>query len=331
MSQTNYRGLEFDLPTELIAQSPAVPRDSAKLLVYDRGQQSITHDIFSNIAAYLQPETSLVMNNTKVDHCRWLFDENKIEIFVLEKLDDHRVVAMVRPGKRFKLGQTTQLTESISARTLAINEDGHRTLELSLPHDHPELLAHEHVPLPPYITQNDELAEEYQTVYAKHSGSKAAPTAGLHFTKDLLAEIGESNELIELELEVGLGTFAPLTDENFESQTLHKERYNVDASAAKSLNQSRHITAVGTTSLRTLESITFDGSAKFGDTDIFIMPGYEFRNVDSLITNFHLPGTSLLLLVEAFIGDRAETERIYQEAISRSYRFYSFGDAMLIL
>ncbi len=331
--------IEFDLPDGLVAQEPARPRDSARLLVYDRASQIVVDDVFYNLDKHLPKETTIVLNNTKVDKCRWLFDAGKMEVFVLQKLDTHTIQAMVRPGKRFKDGAHVQLAEGLSAEVVAINADGLRTLRLSRPHNSSEWAEHEHIPLPPYIAQDDSLADEYQTVYANSVGSKAAPTAGLHFTEAQLRELHQTHDIAELELQVSLGTFAPLTQANFDSGKLHKENYWVDTLNLQKITEASHITAVGTTSLRTLESLdTFqalglenkkDGVA--GATDIFITPGYEFRHVDSLVTNFHLPGTSLLLLVEAFVGSRAETERIYQHAIDNNYRFYSFGDAMLIV
>lgn len=329
--QSNYKGIDFQLPEELVAQEPVSPRDSAKLLVYSRADESIRHKKFSDLPDLLQSSTAMVVNETKVDDCRYLFDDGKTEIFVIQKLDDRRVIAMVRPGKRFKLGAEVKLDASLSCVVKAISPDGHRTIEFNVSHDSEALLAHAHVPLPPYIAQDDSLALEYQTVYANNPGSMAAPTAGLHFTDELLTRIGLTHDIIGVDLKVGLGTFASLTEDNFSRERLHEESYTVSPDAAESLLAAKHVTAVGTTSLRTLESIKFDGLPKSGNTDIFIQPGYKFRNTDSLITNFHLPGTSLLLLVEAFIGDRAEMERIYKEAISMKYRFYSFGDAMLIL
>jgi S-adenosylmethionine:tRNA ribosyltransferase-isomerase len=228
---------------------------------------------------------------------------------------------------------TTQLTAWLSVEVLAVDSDGIRTLKLSVPHDDERLQKYEHVPLPPYIPQNDKLSDEYQTVYAKPLGSKAAPTAGLHFTKELLVKLQESHNLVEVTLHVGLGTFAPLTEQQLKSGSLHSEHYEITEKAAQVLNKARHITAIGTTSVRTLESNkkTHGFSAKFSTTDILIQPGYKWHAVDSLVTNFHLPGTSLLLLVESFVGSEPELKRIYTHAIAEKYRFYSFGDAMLIL
>lgn len=330
--------INFELPKELIAQAPASPRDSARLLVYDRRTRTITDSVFSKLPKFLRNDTTLVLNNSKVEHCRLLFDEGKTEIFILEKLDTNTVLALVRPGKRFKLGQTSFLNVSgdnyIEVTTQAIDEVGIRTLKLSVQHDDERLKLLEHVPLPPYIHSSpageDKLAKEYQTVYAKPLGSKAAPTAGLHFTEKLLDEISSKHDVEEVTLHVGLGTFASLTDDNFKTGTLHKEWYEISEPVAEKLNKAKHITAVGTTTTRTLESWSASGD-KMSETNIFIQPGYKFLKVDSLITNFHLPGTSLLLMVEAFIGSEQEMKRIYEHAIAEKYRFYSFGDGMLIL
>lgn len=322
--------IDFKLPEELIAQEPASPRDSARLLVYDRKSRSITDTVFSELPMFLAANTTLVLNNSKVEHCRWLFDNGKTELFVLEKLDQHTIRALVRPGKRFKLHTETVLTDWLHAQTVAIDKEGIRTIKLNVQHDDIRLAEVEHVPLPPYIKQNDTLAEEYQTIYAKPLGSKAAPTAGLHFTETLLQQIGKNHEIAEVTLHVGLGTFAGLTDDNYKTGTLHEEWYEIPSKVLNVLQESKHITAVGTTSARTLESWKKTGESS-GNTDIFIQPGYTFEAVSSMITNFHLPGTSLLLMIEAFIGDEREMQRVYDHAIAQNYRFYSFGDAMLIL
>lgn len=320
----------FELPEELIAQVPASPRDHARLLVYDRASKVITDDYFYNLCKYLTKGTLVVANNTKVNHCRYLFHDGKTEIFVVEAVNDNTVRAMIRPGKYFKLGESVVLDSGLVATTTHIDEDGLRTLTFNLPRDDARLVRASHVPLPPYIEQNDMLAEEYQTVYARQAGSLAAPTAGLHFTTELKQKVVSGFRWEEVTLEVGLGTFASLSDKNFESGSLHAERYEIADSVAKSVNSATHITAVGTTTLRTLESFANTGK-KCDETSIFIQPGYEFKRVNSLITNFHLPSTSLLLLVEAFIESRSELEKVYKHAIKEKYRFYSFGDAMLII
>lgn len=330
---------DFTLPQELIAQAPAHPRDHARLLVYRLSDGSITDKYFYDLPKYLPADSALILNNSKVDHCRWLF--GNVELFVLEKNDPVTVRAMVRPGRKFRQGARVELTDWLSAEVLAVDKEGIRTLRLSVQHDDPRLQMYEHVPLPPYIAQDDRLAGEYQTVYAKPSGSLAAPTAGLHFTPKLLQKIAESHSVAEITLHVGLGTFAKLTDENLATGRLHAEHFEITPQVAESLNRATHRTAVGTTTVRTLESAFDQGfQPKTGATDIFIRPGYHFRAVDAMVTNFHLPSTSLLMLVAAFIADKkslpeaeaaAELLRIYEHAIKQKYRFYSFGDAMLLI
>ena len=321
----------FDLPQELIAQAPAQPRDHARLLVYDRNTKHIRDVFFYDLPKYLPAHTSLVLNKAKVDKCRLRF--GSMEIFILDTHNPTTITCMVRPGKKFKLGKTIALNENLTAKTIAIDEEGLRTIELAVPLDDPVYDQYKLTPLPPYIEQNELLSEEYQTVYAKDPGSKASPTAGLHFTKELLTSVKQHHPVIEITLNVGLGTFALLKESSIESGTLHEESYEVNELAAKQLSEAQSITAVGTTSLRTLESVARDGNvaASKGATNIFIRPGHTFQVVDHLITNFHLPGTSLLLLVEAFIGSRDELARIYRHSIEKQYRFYSFGDAMLIV
>ncbi len=322
--------IDFKLPDELIAQEPVNPRDSARLLVYERKSGIITDTVFSELPNLLNSDTTLVVNNSKVEHCRWLFDGGKTEIFVLEKLDTQTIRALVRPGKKFKKGTKVQVNDFLKANVTNIDEDGIRTIKLNINHDDSRLSEIEHVPLPPYIKQNDELAEEYQTIYAKPIGSKASPTAGLHFTDKLMNKIKTKFGYAEVTLHVGLGTFAGLTEENYKTGKLHSEWYEISEENLEIIDRAKHITAVGTTSARTIESWA-NSHKDNDDTEIFIQPGYEFKKVNSLITNFHLPGTSLLLMVEAFIGSKTEMQKIYDHAIAEKYRFYSFGDAMLIL
>ena len=320
----------FKLPEELIAQRPASPRDSARLLVYSRADKSITDAIFRDLPKYLDPDTTLVLNQAKVDKSRLRF--GSLEIFILDSFNDKTVLAMVRPGKKFKLGANLELTDAISAKVTDINDDGHRTIEFSVPLDDAEITKHRLTPLPQYIAQDESLSDQYQTVYAADSGSKAAPTAGLHFTGELLDRIGEKWPIARVTLDVGLGTFAPITDDDVVAKTLHQERYTISPQVVEKLNAAKHITAVGTTSTRVLESAWDNGfkPVESATTDIFIQPGDKLQAVDSLITNFHLPSTSLLMLVAAFTG-RDDLMRIYHHAIKQEYRFYSFGDAMLIL
>jgi len=325
---------DYHLPEELIAQQPATPRDHSRLLIYNRKDQSITDDYFYNIGKYLPAETSLVVNNSKVEKCRLLFNDGKIEIFVTKAVNDKVVEAMVRPGKKFKVGKTAQLTDQVTAKTINIAEDGIRTIQLSHSLDDDAITPFKHTPFPPYIERDESLADRYQTVFAKDSGSKAAPTAGLHFTDELLTKLKDQGiQKKEVTLHVGLGTFAPVKADNIDEHIMHSEWYQITSKQATELNASKNITAVGTTSVRVLESaVNKDGSFEpcTGDTDIFITPGYQFKSVDHLITNFHLPKSTLLMLVSAFMGFD-ETHRLYKHAITEKYRFYSFGDAMLIL
>lgn len=325
---------DYHLPEELIAQKPATPRDHSRLLIYDRETGTISDDYFYNIGKYLPTETSLVVNNSKVEKCRLLFNDDKIEIFVTKAVDNCVVEAMVRPGKKFKPGKTVKLADGLSAKTLNIAEDGIRTIELSRSLDDAITEKFKYTPFPPYIERDESLADRYQTIYAKDEGSKAAPTAGLHFTPELINKLEKQGiEKKEVTLHVGLGTFAPVKTEKIEDHIMHSEWYQISDAQARELNRSKSITAVGTTSVRVLESAEkIDGKfvAGSGETDIFITPGYSFQSVDHLITNFHLPKSTLLMLISAFIGFD-ETKKIYEHAIEEKYRFYSFGDAMLLL
>jgi S-adenosylmethionine:tRNA ribosyltransferase-isomerase len=325
---------DYNLPEELIAQRPADPRDHSRLLVYNRKNGVITDDYFFNIGNHLPQNTSLVVNNSKVEKCRLLFHGDKMEIFVTKVINDKTVEAMVRPGKKFRPGKKVQLTGELHAKTTHISQDGIRTIELSHPLDHPLMEAFKHTPFPPYIKRDESLANRYQTVFARYTGSKAAPTAGLHFTPELIKKLEKQGiEKKEVTLHVGLGTFAPVKTETIEDHVMHSEWYQITAEQARSLNQSESITAVGTTCVRVLESAP-ENKGDFvpcsGETDIFITPGYSFKAVDHLITNFHLPKSTLLMLVSAFAG-YDEVKKIYAHAIRGKYRFYSFGDAMLIL
>lgn len=325
---------DYNLPEELIAQKPANPRDHSRLLVYNRKTGQITDDHFYNIGEHLPKETSLVVNNSKVEKCRLLFNDDKIEIFVTKAVTDKLVEAMVRPGKKFKSGKVVKLTDHLSAKTHSVAEDGIRTIELSHSLDNEFMEPHKHTPFPPYIERDESLADRYQTVFAKDLGSKAAPTAGLHFTPELLDKLkGIGIEKKEVTLHVGLGTFAPVKANHIEEHVMHSEWYQISKEQADALNSSKSITAVGTTSVRVLESAPKkEGkfSACSGETDIFITPGYKFKSVDHLVTNFHLPKSTLLMLISAFTG-YDEMKKIYDHAIREKYRFYSFGDAMLIL
>jgi len=325
---------DYDLPDKLIAQEPAQPRDHARLLVYDRATKKITDDYFYNLLEYLPTETTLVVNNSKVEKCRLLFDEGDKEVFILDAINNDTVRALIRPGKKFREGRTVQLSEEISASVIDIDEEGIRTLKMDPALDNPAYDKYKYTPFPPYIEQNESLSEEYQTVYARDLGSKAAPTAGLHFTDELWKKISKSGiRQAEVTLHVGLGTFAPVKADRIEDHNMHSEWFEISEQTADQLNKAEHITAVGTTSVRVLETC-LQRHGEFvstkTETDIFITPGYNFKAVDALITNFHLPKSTLLMLVAAYTGFD-EMKRIYEHAVSQEYRFYSFGDAMLIL
>lgn len=330
MPNISLSDFDFHLPEALIAQEPAHPRDAARLLVYDRATSHIHDDIFRNLGDWLHPDTTLVMNNSKVEKARLAHGNS--EVFILRQINPTVCEAMVRPGRRFKPGKTFYWADGIHIETLSVSDDGLRTLRFDRPIDDPSFDRFRQTPFPPYIKPNEALADEYQTVYAKPEGSKAAPTAGLHFTTDLLARLARKHTLAEVTLHVGLGTFAPVKNERIEEHTMHSEWTSIDTPTAELLNRATHLTAVGTTTTRVLESLVLPGrrfEAASGDTSIFITPGYEWKAVDSLITNFHLPKSTLLMLVAALTGVD-ELQRIYAHAIAERYRFYSFGDAMLI-
>lgn len=319
---------DFELPRDLIAQQPARPRDHARLLVYDRASKKLSDDHFFNLDKNLVKDSTIVLNDSKVEKNRLRF--GKVEIFVLEELQPKIVRAWIKPGQKFKSGDRLNL-DRLKVRVRAVEPDGVRVLELDRSIDDPTIAKRRLTPFPPYIKADEKLARDYQTVYAKPAGSKAAPTAGLHFTAKMLKKIEAKHPLAKITLHVGLGTFAPLRQENLKSGKLHEEWFDLNLPTAQILNKSMHITAVGTTTCRVLETISRPFKPTSGQTDIFIQPGYRFRAVDSLITNFHLPKSSLIMLVSAFIGSVSETQRLYRHAIESRYRFYSFGDAMLVL
>ena len=322
---------DFELPKYLIAQTPASPRDHARLLIYDRKSRQINDDYFYNLDQYLLPATTLVLNDSKVEKSRLRFGST--EVFVLETINPTTIKALVRPGKKFRTGATTRIElqdKLLDIVTVDVDEQGIRTLHLSLPISDHRLDSYRLTPLPPYISQNESLSGQYQTVYAKPLGSKAAPTAGLHFTKTQLSELEKKHPIAKLTLHVGLGTFAPVKTDDIAGHKMHSEDFFLSAEAAAKLNESESITAVGTTSIRVLETLGKPFHEASGSTDIFITPGYEFKAVESLITNFHLPKSTLLMLVAALVGTTEQMHSIYQHAIENKYRFYSFGDAMLV-
>jgi S-adenosylmethionine:tRNA ribosyltransferase-isomerase len=327
---------DYRLPEELIAQEPSDKRDHSRLLVYNRANQSIQHSQFHHIGKYLPSNTTLVMNNTKVDECRLQWEEGKKEVFIVSSMVDNPVTAMVRPGRQFKKGAHHQLSETCHLEVEELLEDGLRRCRLTPEPTDPAWRPFFYTPFPPYIKPNEELAGRYQTVYSTTPGSKAAPTAGLHFTPELLQGLRDQGiPQTEVTLNVGLGTFAPVKSEELLSHKMHEEFFSVSPSALDSISNAKHITAVGTTSCRTLESLSdvdlqppYETVSR--ETDIFIYPGYAWKRTNALLTNFHLPKSTLLMLLAALVGVEA-WRRIYDEAIREGYRFYSFGDAMLVL
>ena len=332
----------YDLPEELIAQTPVEPRDSSRLLVYDRSTGKTEHRIFHEIKEYLRPGDVLVVNNTKVLPARmFAYTEKggKVEVLLLKRLDYERWEVLVRPGKKAREGMVLRISDELSLTVEGRTETGERIVRFRFAGTFEEILARVGtMPLPPYIHEKLENQSRYQTVYSKVDGSAAAPTAGLHFTESLLAEIRAMGVTIaEILLHVGLGTFRPVKEEDLTHHVMHSEYYCVDAKATEIVNaakrEGRRVIAVGTTSVRTLETVADEhGFLRpcCGDTSIFIYPPYHFRCVDALITNFHLPESTLIMLVSALVG-RENCLSIYREAVEKRYRFFSFGDAMLIL
>ena len=334
----------YHLPKELIAQTPIQDRAASRLLVYHRATRTIEDRVFSDITDYLDHRDVLVRNNTRVLPARLFAHRSdtggNMEFLLLKRTGEKTWECLARPARRAVIGREYAVNGELSIRVLGDTEaDGGKTIELLYDGIFEEVLDRAgQMPLPPYITERLEDKDRYQTVYAETNGSAAAPTAGLHFTKDLLAQIqARGTDIVDILLHVGLGTFRPVAEEKIEDHVMHKEYYEVSTEAAERINQARanggRIIAVGTTSCRTLESVTTEnGIVQPGKdwTGIYITPGYRFRAVDALITNFHLPESTLLMLVSALTG-REEALRCYAHAIKERYRFFSFGDAMLIL
>ena len=333
----------YDLPEERIAQTPMTPRDASRLLVYDRKQDKVEHRIFRDVTEYLQKGDVLVVNNTKVLPARmfgYTANGGKVEVLLLKRQNATDWEVLVKPGKKAKTGVTLTVSEELSLTVLSSTEIGGRIVRFSYEGVFEDVLSRVGtMPLPPYIKQKLSDQSRYQTVYCKTEGSSAAPTAGLHFTPELLQKIkGMGVEIVEVLLHVGLGTFRPVKVDTVEDHVMHSEHYEVTEEAAQKLNlaksEGRRIIAVGTTSVRTLESATDENGvikAGGGDTQIFIYPPYRFRMVDALSTNFHLPESTLVMLVSAFVGDREKTLQLYKTAVEKEYRFFSFGDAMFIV
>ena len=340
----NVKDYDYDLPEELIAQDPLEDRSSSRLMVLDRQTGDVEHRHFTDILEYLHPGDCLVINNTKVIPAR-LFGvkedtQAKIEVLLLKRKENDIWETLVKPGKKAKPGTVISFGDGLLKGTVVdVIEDGNRLIQFSYEGIFEEILDQlGQMPLPPYITHQLKDKNRYQTVYAKHEGSAAAPTAGLHFTKELLKEIEDMGVTIaHVTLHVGLGTFRPVKVDNVLDHHMHSEFYVVEEEEAKKVNDAKknggRVICVGTTSCRTVESATGeDGILKAGSgwTDIFIYPGYRFKILDGLITNFHLPESTLVMLVSALAG-RDHVLHAYEEAIKERYRFFSFGDATLII
>ena len=333
----------YDLPEELIAQDPLEKRSNSKMMVLDKKSGDVTHRHFYDIKEYLHPGDCLVINNTKVIPARLLGEREgtgaKVELLLLKRKTDDVWETLVKPGKKARIGTKLSFGNGLlKAEVIDIVEEGNRLVQFSYDGIFEEILDElGQMPLPPYITHQLQDKNRYQTVYAKYDGSAAAPTAGLHFTEELLQEIRDMGvSIAEVTLHVGLGTFRPVKVDNVLEHHMHSEFFQISQEAADIINETKRnghrVISVGTTSTRTLESAAEeDGTLqeKSGWTDIFIYPGYKFRVIDGLITNFHLPESTLVMLVSALAG-REHVMAAYEEAVKEKYRFFSFGDAMLI-
>ena len=333
----------YDLPEELIAQTPVTPRDSSRLLYCNKTTGEVQHRIFKELDQVLQAGDLLVINNTKVIPARIFGKDDKgrvYEILLLKRLNYTDWEVILKPARKAKIGSQIVVSEELKLEIMSIKPDnGVRVIKFEFEGVFEDILDRVgNMPLPPYITEKLEDKSRYQTVYAKHDGSAAAPTAGLHFTPELFERLkAKGIETVEVLLHVGLGTFRPVKTDNILEHAMHEEYYQVSEEAANKINKAikdgRRVIAVGTTSVRTLESAaTEDGFVKAGEgnTNIFIYPSYSFKVVKGLITNFHLPESTLIMLVSAFAGYE-QTLGLYNLAVNERYRFFSFGDSMIIL
>lgn len=331
---------DYDLPQELIAQHPMEPRDHSRLLVVDKKTGEIEHKHFYDLVNYLKPGDVLVFNDTRVIPARLHGTKDTgahVEVFLLTRRDTTDWEVLVRPGKKLQVGAKINFSDELSCEVIEHTDFGGRVVRFKYDGIFEEILdCLGETPLPPYITAPLEDKERYQTVYNRERGSAAAPTAGLHFTKELLQKIKEIGcEEVFVTLHVGLGTFRPVSEAKIEDHKMHKEFYTVSQEAADAVNKAkaegRRIIAVGTTAVRTLEAAGADGQLHAGSswTNIFIYPGYKFRLVDDLVTNFHLPQSTLLMLVST-LSTREIMLQTYKKAVEEKYRFFSFGDAMFI-
>lgn len=329
----------YDLPEELIAQTPIDPRDHSRLLVYDRATDTVQHKHFYDLPSFLKKGDLLVVNNTRVIPAR-IFGhienhESVLEVLLLKRKDYTHWETIMKPARKARLGSVIHFCDELSAVVTEIGDYGARTIEFKFDGVFEDILDRVgNMPLPPYIKEKLADKERYQTVYSKIEGSAAAPTAGLHFTPELIQKLKDMGvEFATVLLHIGLGTFRPVKEENILDHEMHTEYYEIDEENAEKINKAtregRRVICVGTTSVRTLETVADENGyvrAQKGDTSIFIYPGYKFKCVKALITNFHLPESTLIMLVSALMG-REKTLEIYNEAVKERYRFFSFGDA----
>lgn len=342
--KTVYKKSDFyyDLPEELIAQTPAEPRDSSRLLAYSLQNKTIEDKIFRDLPEYLRPGDVLVVNDTKVIPAR-IYAKTEhggnVEVLLLKRYDTHTWQVLMRPGKKGKIGAKMIVSPKLSLTVKDVTETGERIVEFSYEGVFEDVLSRVGtMPLPPYIHEKLKDKTRYNTVYSRVDGSAAAPTAGLHFTKELMEKIRNMGvEIVEVLLHVGLGTFRPVSEEIITDHKMHSEYYEISEEAAEKINRAkkdgRRVIAVGTTSVRTLESVADENGyvrAQKGNTEIFLYPPYKMKCVDGLITNFHLPESTLIMLVACLTG-REEILNVYKYAVEHKYRFFSFGDAMLIV
>ncbi|MFZ9935442.1 MAG: tRNA preQ1(34) S-adenosylmethionine ribosyltransferase-isomerase QueA [Luteolibacter sp.] len=328
---TRTRDYDYHLPEQLIASRPLADRAASRMMVVHRAEGRIEHRMFRGFPQLVQADDLLVLNDTRVIPARFFSDDGKTELLCLDRISSHDWRCLVRPGKRMKPGREVTVGGSRGV-VREIYENGDRLIQWDTP---PDMQAHGHLALPHYMGRDDEAEdrERYQTVYAKEEGAIAAPTAGLHFTPEMLASLPHTF----LTLHVGVGTFRPVKAEVVSDHVMHSERYAVSAETARRINSSGRVLAIGTTVTRVLETLACDGGGsrireadQSGQTDIFIHPPHQFRAVDALLTNFHLPQSTLLMLVSAFAGRELVLEA-YREAVAERYRFYSYGDCMLLL
>lgn len=331
----------YDLPKELIAQTPVEPRNSSRLLVLNKETGGTEHKHFYDLIDYLKKGDCLVLNNTRVLPARIFGTRTDtgsvVEFVLLKQLENNRWECLAGPGKKAKQGKEFKFSDELSAVVVEVKDDGNRIMEFVFNGNFFEILDRVgQMPLPPYITEKLKDKERYQTVYSDELGSAAAPTAGLHFTKEMLKEIADKGvNVVYVTLHVGLGTFRPVKEEEITEHKMHSEWYHISKETADIVNKTKEnggrVICVGTTSCRTVESATVNGKlqAESRNTDIFIYPGYKFKCMDALVTNFHLPESTLIMLVSAFAGYETTMET-YKSAVREKYRFFSFGDAMFI-